>query len=295
MTSSLQLAELTEMTVSTTMIVDRDPALFVESLLSGWESTPSSAVDMITPPPLINEEHSSSSSCGTAKTSTTLLEVKDFLVKSLSLVTAKIVAADKRVADISDDARGELILHHPEAQLLEPRGRFTLDITTTCLLLEGKIGGGLIPLDEIVNIALLPSHTTAKKEGEDLLVLTFDHPLKICGKDMRHLLFNLSKSVPKGSQSTETESSRVVAAIQATTQMKINVPNANIFRTIGGGQKPFLRCHRGTQEGAIYPLYCGVFFIKPVLFIYVDEIASLSAGRGGGSGNTRFVDVRVSF
>ena len=48
-----------------------------------------------------------------------------------------------------------------------------------------------------------------------------------------------------------------------------------------------------TQEGVIYPLECGVVFIKPTLFLPAEEIASINAGRGGGSGQTRFVDLII--
>jgi hypothetical protein len=58
-------------------------------------------------------------------------------------------------------------------------------------------------------------------------------------------------------------------------------------------QKPFIRCHKGVSEGAIYPLHCGLLFFKPLIFIPADEIASLTAGRGGGSGNTRFIDLQI--
>ena len=71
-------------------------------------------------------------------------------------------------------------------------------------------------------------------------------------------------------------------------------PRSDLFETVATNDaKPFLRCHRGTQEGAIYPLECGVVFIKPTLFLPADEIASINAGRGGGSGQTRFVDLII--
>jgi hypothetical protein len=37
----------------------------------------------------------------------------------------------------------------------------------------------------------------------------------------------------------------------------------------------------------------GLIFVKPLLFIPTEDIASLSAGRGGGSGNTRYVDLEI--
>eukprot|EP01034_Spumella_vulgaris_P024683 gene24683-31053_t len=50
---------------------------------------------------------------------------------------------------------------------------------------------------------------------------------------------------------------------------------------------------KGIQEGAIYPLENGVVFVKPLLFLPAEEISSLTAGRGGGAGNTRYVDLKI--
>jgi hypothetical protein len=65
-----------------------------------------------------------------------------------------------------------------------------------------------------------------------------------------------------------------------------------LFQTIAQ-QKEYLRCYKGIQEGAIYPLENGVVFVKPLLFLPAEEISSLTAGRGGGAGNTRYVDLKV--
>ncbi len=224
----------------------------------------------------------------------TLADFKEFLTKSLGALNTKINAKAKEVIVLTDDQKGDTFFESDDIQMLEPRGRFKCLFSSKCIHLEGKSGSGTIPLDQIINITLLPSHTSSKKEGEDYLLLFFQDPVKICGKDMSHVLFNLSKTLPKLVDPNErTESTKVVDAIRQITGRKINQPNPNIFRTVNQ-QKSFLRCHKGTQEGAIYPLFCGVFFVKPLLWIPADEIASISAGRGGGSGNTRFVDVRVS-
>ena len=89
-----------------------------------------------------------------------------------------------------------------------------------------------------------------------------------------------------------SESAIVVMSIQDATGKHVEREKSSLFSTCRD-QKPFLKCYRGTQEGAIYPLQCGVVFIKPLLVIPADKIASLSAGRGGGAGNTRYVDLMV--
>ena len=90
-----------------------------------------------------------------------------------------------------------------------------------------------------------------------------------------------------------TESNAIILAIQEATNLSINRPQTSLFSTVREN-KSYLKCYRGTQEGAIYPLQCGIVFIKPLLYIPTEEIASLSAGRGGGAGNTRYVDLIVS-
>jgi hypothetical protein len=179
----------------------------------------------------------------------------------------------------------------------------------------------MVPLNSISNLILLPSHTTSKKEGEDYFAVIFQAKgdngsagVTISGKEVKHLLFNLSKTLPnqgKGASKVDlsegfntidenngvvvqqTESEKFSQALSHAASMIIQKNDARLFRTVSSS-KPFLRCHRGTQEGAIYPLECGIVFIKPLLFIPADIIASLTAGRGGGSGNTRFVDLKVS-
>lgn len=72
----------------------------------------------------------------------------------------------------------------------------------------------------------------------------------------------------------------------------VDVPRLDLFQSVVK-QKPYLLCYKGIQEGALYPLKSGVVFIKPLLFIPADEIAAISAGRGGGTGSTRYVDLQI--
>ena len=45
-------------------------------------------------------------------------------------------------------------------------------------------------------------------------------------------------------------------------------------------------------QGVLYPLQCGVLFLKPALFIPAAAVASIAAGRGGAA-QTRYIDIQV--
>lgn len=258
-------------------IKSRDSSLFVETLLSSWNE--------------ITEQ--------TQPEVAILEEVKDFLSKSNTTIASKLSAEGKKIAQLDDTEKGAVVNEFSDVQFLEPRGRFKLTVATRSMVLEGKSGGGNILVDNILTFLLLPSHSSSKKEGEDLLAVIFHDSVKICGKEMRHVLLNLSRTPikPKGNVIdpelvVTIESKQICDTIFKTFGIKIQQPDARLFRS--STLKTFVRCHKGTQEGAIYPLKCGIVFIKPLLFLTADEIASLTAGRGG-SGNTRFVDLRVTY
>ena len=91
---------------------------------------------------------------------------------------------------------------------------------------------------------------------------------------------------------SKKESDFICTHVQSFWKKKIVGTDRSLFQTVAT-QKCFLRCYNGLQEGALYPLRCGIVFVKPLVFIPNEEIASLTAGRGGGSGNTRYVDLKV--
>lgn len=191
------------------------------------------------------------------------------------------------------------MLEIDNVQCFEPRGRFNLKITTTAIFLEGKQFSVLVPVEAVSDVVCLPSFTSAKKEGEDYLAFQLSTPVKVNNKETKHLLINLMRIVnpttrSKSGDNDVNESAVVMMALQDATGVHISRPQASLFATVRD-QKPYLKCYRGTQEGAIYPLQSGVIFVKPLLFISADEIASISAGRGGGSGNTRYVDLLVRY
>ncbi|KAL7551770.1 hypothetical protein ACHAWF_014974 [Thalassiosira exigua] len=54
---------------------------------------------------------------------------------------------------------------------------------------------------------------------------------------------------------------------------------------------PYVSCHRGFHDGALFPLREGLLFFKPPLFVPRSHLASISCGRGSGS--SRYVDMVV--
>lgn len=227
-------------------------------------------------------------------------ELKVLLNKMVSEVTAKISDLNKLVLQQSvQSCEGSLLLEAKNIQCFEPRGRFDLKVSSDMMILEGKQFSVVVPIENISQLICIPSFMSAKREGEDYLAFKLFNAVSVNGKGSTQLLLNLAKnknstlitSCVDISQSID-ESSAVRSALSKVTKKTISIPNPALFSSIRD-QKPYLKCYRGTQEGAIYPLRCGVVFVKPLLFIPLEEIASLTAGRGG-CGSTRYVDLIVS-
>ena len=250
--------------------------------------------------------------CGNIESSHHYAKVKDILSKCLTIVNKNIQAeqlkASKAAIETQLSASGDIcgteynnnLLVIDDAQFIEPRGRFKTSISVSGLLLEGKSISGFIPWTNIANCACVPSSVTTKKEGEDLLVFTLgDKPIKMNNKDTKSFIWTLSKSTTKQINATNglidisgTESHVVNALISKYTLKPIDIPRSDLFITVTT-QKSYLRCYKGIQEGVIYLLKSGIIFAKPLLYIGAEEISSISAGRGGSSGATRYIDLII--
>lgn len=228
-----------------------------------------------------------------------LHRAKDFLTKTLSLLNSKITEENKKPIQLDEtNDWGAILLQVDDLQLIEPRGRFKTKFYGDRLTLEGKQGSAIILGDNLAYMALLPSITSSKKEGEDVFVVVLKEGVMFGGKELQRLVVNLSRTTQRtmvdkqGVEEVGIESNIVSHAFRSLGQVVIDRPNPRLFCSMLQ-QKPFVRCHRGTQEGAIYPMLGGIIFLKPLVFLPVDSIASITAGRGGGSGNTRYVDLKV--
>ena len=237
-------------------------------------------------------------SLNTGDTGKQSLEVlKTILQSSLNTVNAQLTNINKLDVVSLATSTGSILLEIDNVQCFEPRGRFNLKVTSTSIVLEGKQFSVLIPVQAVEEVLCLPSFTSAKKEGEDYLAFKLEESVKINNKDSKTILLNLSRTNNPSTRSVsgdndQSEATAVMMTIQDATGVHISRPQASLFSTIRD-QKSYLKCYKGTQEGAIYLMPCGVVFIRPLLFISADEIASISAGRGGGAGNTRYVDLMV--
>lgn len=201
-----------------------------------------------------------------------------------------------------------------DTQFIEPRGRFRAQVSSQGISIDGKQLSCFLAWSNIRHIMCIGNHTTTKKEGEDILAIQLENPIKNNNKDMKGFLWVLNKSEAKqlhiaALNITGTESHVITSLIdnlwksnEKRSSSSIVRPRSDLFQSVLGSSssssssspKPlFLRCYRGIQEGVLYPLSNGLLFIKPMFFIDSDDIASLSAGRGGSSGNTRFVDLVI--
>ena len=189
----------------------------------------------------------------------------------------------------------------PDAQWIEPRGRFAVSISGEGILLEGKAMSCFIPWKNISHYACVPNNASIKKEGEELMAFLLSEPVKCHSKDTKMFLWNLSKSVIKemsakhptsASPIVGSEHTVVTTIIPILRKLTIVTPNKELFQS-ATKQRPYLNCYKGIQEGALYPLQNGIIFLKPLLFLPTEGIASITAGRGG-IGSTRYIDLQVS-
>lgn len=288
-----------------------DAPAFVESLLLALASDASAEGGVV-------DLTSGTSSSGTSGASSCLNRARDLLTSSLRIVTQKLAKQIKDEISVDAKAGGneQVFLKMEDVQCFEPRGRFNASFTANGLLLEGKNANGFIPWESVSHVSAFPSNATTKKEGEDMLAMRLSPAVKFAGKDMSGVLFSLSKCLGTPVTATlrvaaavDTGAGGAAATVQGTHAVVVPqviaelwgrpvvAPRKELFQSVstgpGGATRPYLRCHRGVQEGAIYPLSNGVVFVKPLLFLPAEEIASLTAGRGGGSGQTRYVDLKI--
>jgi len=243
-----------------------------------------------------------------------LQRAKELLGSASRIITQRLTqqAKDEVTDGVVSGSDSTVFLKMVDVPFFEPRGRFTASFSNKGLLLEGKTANCFVPWENVSHAAVFPSSTSTKKEGEDMLALRLSPSVKASGKELGGILISLSKSVglpikallPSSNASDEAPiaTEGVPAAIipklvQLLWKRPVVVPQKDLFQSVsvgpGGATRPYLRCHKGVQEGVIYPLSNGVVFVKPLLFLPAEDIASLSAGRGGGSGQTRYVDLKI--
>lgn len=229
-----------------------------------------------------------------------LRQLKDVMSKCLPVLTNKITSMEK-LSSSADMKHEDTIIKISDVSFHEPRGKFHVFMTPTALFLEGKQFNVNIDWTNIQSMMLVASNSTAKKEGEDLLALKLIRPVRCLNRDIQHYLMTLSKHDSKNLEVdwnnyklSGNESFVVSSLAEKLWGQPLAVPQPYYFQSISG-QKSYVKCYRGIQEGALYPLPNGLLFIKPMLFIPANEIASLTAGRGGSTASTKYIDLVVSY
>jgi len=226
--------------------------------------------------------------------------IKASLHNALNQITATIaVSRNRLVASKATYLQTDVVLEIDNIQCLEPRGRYKLVLTSDRMILHGKQCLISVPTHSISQMALLPSHQSSKKDGEDYLAMHFSESIKIANKDSRSMLINLSRCFNASARSKYSdnptdylESTLIMMALHDTTNISIMRPQKELFNSVRDS-KSFIRCHHGVQEGAMFPLHDGLVFIRPLLMIPAHRISSIAAGRGGSAGNTRYVDLTL--
>ena len=229
-----------------------------------------------------------------------LERIKLILQRSLAEAT-RLWTAEKREAASRTalSVKESIMLEVEDLQLLEPRGRFKVSVSPTFMCLENssKKEDILITISpsQISSMALVPSSfpsSSSKKESDAILAIQLTAGVSNGKKDINALVFTLSRSslltLPSGSHAPQAEI--IPSIMEQFWRHKIASPDKLLFLT--ARSQSFLHCHRGTQEGVLYPLRIGLLFLKPLLFLPSEDIAGIEVGRGG-SATTRYVDLKV--
>eukprot|EP01031_Cornospumella_fuschlensis_P031613 gene31613-38205_t len=249
-----------------------------------------------------------------------LVRAKDFLTKSCTILNSKITEQRRKTTAIDASALGAPSLELEDLQLVEPRGRFQAKFYGDQLVLTGKAGQVIIASKSIAHAFLVPCPSSTKKEGEDYLAVFLRDPVQFAGKGLNKLLFNLSRAEKKSKPSTQpsdpadlTSSSSEPAPLEPTagkggiesvvvsqafaalckagTALEKASPR---FFTSSMQRKAFVPCHRGTQEGVLYPMPSGLLFVKPLLLLSAGQVETVGMGRVGGSTGARYLDLTVT-
>ena len=88
----------------------------------------------------------------------TLQGLRDLLTGTAKLVGARAVEHQKKeVIDLDEDLSGIQLMDLPDAQFLEPRGRFRTKVSSTGLMLEGKSASTFVSWAHVTHTAVIPA------------------------------------------------------------------------------------------------------------------------------------------
>mmetsp|Transcript_34682 Transcript_34682/g.35376 ORF Transcript_34682/g.35376 Transcript_34682/m.35376 type:complete len:459 (+) Transcript_34682:66-1442(+) len=217
--------------------------------------------------------------------------LKDLLLKTTDTVKNMINSERTLESSSGNDESENSLLILENVQFIEPRGRFKVRIGPHGFHNTGKSISIFIPWGNISCIISVPSSSSSKKEGEDILTIHTVDPVLTGGKPISNVVWLLSRSKQISTANISgCECNVIRAIIESTWKKNIVVPSNMIFQS--SASQPYFRCYKGVQEGVLYFLPKGILFLKPVLFLPVEAIESVVAGRGG-SAVTRYIDLIV--
>lgn len=184
-----------------------------------------------------------------------LISLKSLFTLSITEINSLISQAAK-IEVIKEGSSSQTNLTIPDAALIEPRGRFAVTLSPKGMLLEGKQINCFIPWKSISHISCIPSNVSTKKEGEELLAFLLSEPVKCNNKEMKTVLWNLSKAQHKeitGVDMSEnsvigTEHYVVSSLVSLLTKQNIVIPDRQLFQSMSesiSGSKPYLKCYKG--------------------------------------------------
>lgn len=224
-----------------------------------------------------------------------LIKLKEILGKCSNKITEKLNEESKQ-SFLSSTSEGDNIFNLNNAQFNEPRGKFNVIFKEQSLIMNGTSGSYVIEWKMISHLILVPSPTPSTKEGNNLLFFVLSTPVLLKTKKQSMFCWQLNNAGANHSAQygpvhfNGKESEVVCGLIEALYGHPLCRPNKTLFQTSTGIS--FLRCYKGVQEGALYPLEQGILFCKPSIFIPSQQVASIEAGRGG-SALTRYIDLKV--
>ena len=93
-----------------------------------------------------------------------LQALRDLLTSTAKLVGTRATEHQrKEIIVLDEDLAGITLMKLPNAQFLEPRGRFRTKVSSTGILLEGKTASTFISWAHVTHTAVIPAHQSTKR------------------------------------------------------------------------------------------------------------------------------------
>lgn len=182
-----------------------------------------------------------------------LSTLKDLLTLSIAEISRVMTLIAKD--EVVKGTKGDTYLTISDAQFIEPRGRHTVALSLEGMLLEGKQTNIFIPWSKVSHCACVPSNASSKKEGEELLAFLLSESVKYNNKDLKYILWNLSKATNKDISATNPSSSDMITGcehtvvtklVQILSEKTIVIPNRELFVSLSEKKEKFyLKCYKG--------------------------------------------------